>query len=134
MSQAVHTSDFATSIQQEELPILRLTPVQRLICAVACLGFAFDLYESLMLPLIVRPAITSLSGLKPGTSSFNLWVGLLFYIPSALGGIFGLVGGYLADWMGRRRVLVGSILCSMASQLALRLFRTPSARFFSFDV
>jgi MFS family permease len=86
-----------------------------------------------MLPLIVRPAITSLSGLKPGTSSFNLWVGL-FYIPSALGGIFGLVGGYLADWMGRRRVLVGSILCSMASQLALRLFRTPSARFFSFDV
>ena len=88
----------------------RLTPIQWLICAVACLGFAFDLYETLMLALIVRPALTSLGDLKPGTSAFNLWVGLLFFIPVAIGGVFGLLGGYLTDILGRRRVLVWSIL------------------------
>jgi MFS family permease len=95
---------------REESSGHRLTPVQWLICAVACLGFAFDLYESLMLPLIIRPVITSLSAFQPGSSGFNLWVGLLFYIPNAMGGIFGLLGGYLADWVGRRRILVWSIL------------------------
>lgn len=87
-----------------------LTPIQWLICAVACLGFAFDLYETLMLPLIARPALTALGNLKPGTPQFNTWVGLLFFIPSATGGVFGLLGGYLIDLLGRRRVLVWSIL------------------------
>ena len=63
-----------------------------------------------MLALIVRPALTSLGDLKPGTSAFNLWVGLLFFIPVATGGVFGLLGGYLTDLLGRRRVLVWSIL------------------------
>ena len=34
----------------------RLTGVQWLICAIAALGFAFDTYALLVLPLIVRPA------------------------------------------------------------------------------
>jgi hypothetical protein len=88
----------------------RLTPIQWLICAIACLGFAFDLYETLMLALIVRPALTRLGDLNPGTPAFNLWVGLLFFIPVAIGGVFGLLGGYLTDLLGRRRVLVWSIL------------------------
>src|SRR5271168_5506083 len=91
-------------------PVPRLTPIQWLVCAVAGLGFAFDLYETLMLPLIVRPALTALGSLRPGTPEFNLWVGLLFFIPTATGGVFGLLGGYLADRIGRRRVLVWSIL------------------------
>ena len=37
-------------------------------------------------------------------------MGLLFYIPAVAGGIFGLLGGYLTDRLGRRRVLVWSIL------------------------
>jgi MFS family permease len=86
-----------------------LTAIQWLICAVACLGFAFDLYESLMLPLIVRPALTALGNLRPGTPGFNLWVGLLFYVPNIAGGLFGLLGGYLTDLFGRRRVLFWSI-------------------------
>lgn len=96
----------------------RLTPIEWLICAVACLGFVFDIYESLMLPLIVRPAITSLGHLKPGTASFNLWVGLLFYIPNLAAGVFGLLGGYLADRFGRRRVLFWSILIYSLSACA----------------
>ena len=31
----------------------RLTPLQWLICAIAALGFAFDIYEVLMAPLVV---------------------------------------------------------------------------------
>ena len=38
-----------------------LTPTQWLICIIAALGFAFDIYELLMLPLIIKPAIASLS-------------------------------------------------------------------------
>ncbi|MPZ18136.1 MAG: MFS transporter [Luteitalea sp.] len=88
----------------------RLTPVEWVICAIAAIGFAFDIYEILMLPLIVRPALMELTGATPGTAAFNHWVGLLFWLPAIAGGIFGLIGGYLTDRFGRRRVLVWSIL------------------------
>ena len=87
-----------------------LTPLQWLICAIAALGFAFDIYEILMAPLVVGPAIGELTGNKPGTPAFNYWVGMFFWIPALVGGAFGLVGGYLTDRFGRRRVLVWSIL------------------------
>ena len=89
---------------------IRLTPVQWLICAIAAIGFAFDIYEILMLPLIVRPALLELTGAAPGSPQFQMWVGRLFYIPAFAGGIFGLLGGYLTDRLGRRRVLTYSIL------------------------
>lgn len=96
----------------------RLTPVQWVICAMAALGFAFDIYALLVLPLIVRPALMDLAKVKPGTPEFNYWVGLLFYIPAVAGGIFGLLGGYLTDRLGRRRILVWSILLYAFSALA----------------
>ena len=74
------------------------------------MGFAFDIYELLMLPLIVRPALQELVGATPGSPEFQMWVGRLFYIPAFAGGIFGLLGGYLTDVLGRRRVLTFSIL------------------------
>src|SRR5262245_56517142 len=89
---------------------VRLTPVQWMICAIAAIGFAFDIYEILMLPLIVRPALLELTGAAPGSPQFQMWVGRLFYIPAFAGGIFGLLGGYLTDRLGRRRVLTYSIL------------------------
>ena len=96
----------------------RLTGRQWLICVIAALGFAFDIYELLMLPLIVGPALTELGGLKVGTPAFNEWVGYLFYVPAVAGGIFGMIGGYLTDRLGRRRVLVWSILVYAFSALA----------------
>lgn len=96
----------------------RLTLTQWLICVIAAIGFAFDIYELLVLPLIVGPALQELGGLKPGTPAFNEWVGWLFWIPALAGGFFGLVGGYLTDLFGRRRVLTFSILLYALSALA----------------
>jgi MFS family permease len=88
----------------------RLTTVQWLIAIIAVIGFAFDTYTILMLPLVVRPALLELTGAAPGSPEFQAWVGRLFYIPAFAGGIFGLLGGYLTDLLGRRRVLTFSIL------------------------
>ena len=71
-----------------------LTPLQWLICGVAALGFAFDIYEILMAPLVVGPAIAELTGARPGTPDFNFWVGMFFWVPALVGGGFGLLGGY----------------------------------------
>jgi hypothetical protein len=87
-----------------------LTPLQWVICAVAALGFAFDSYELLMLPIIARPALAALLHVPPNSLEVNAWVGTLQYVPAVAGGIFGLLGGYLTDVFGRRRVLVWSIL------------------------
>ena len=53
-----------------------------LIVVMAAIGFAFDIYELLMLPLILRPALTELTGFAPGTPEFGAWAGRLFYIPA----------------------------------------------------
>jgi MFS family permease len=46
----------------------------------------------------------------PTDPKFAYWGGMLFYVPAVAGGIFGLLGGYLTDRLGRRRVLTWSIL------------------------
>jgi MFS family permease len=100
-----------------------------LICIIAAIGFAFDIYELLMLPLIIKPAVASLSaplvqalvagGMEPakaaalwspGGEEYVKWARTLFFIPALAGGVFGLLGGYLTDLLGRRRVLTFSIL------------------------
>src|SRR5262245_63422164 len=97
---------------------MRLTPLQWLICVIAAIGFAFDTYELLMLPLVVGPALQRLVQAAPGTAAYNYWVGVLFWIPAIAGGAFGLLGGYLTDRFGRRRVLVWSILLYAFSAMA----------------
>jgi MFS family permease len=115
----------------------RLTPVQWLICAIAAIGFAFDIYELLMLPLVIKPAIAALSaplvdqlvagGMPrpqaaalwvPGGSEYIGWARTLFFVPAMVGGVFGLLGGYLTDRLGRRRVLTFSILLYAGAALA----------------
>jgi MFS family permease len=99
-------------------PVPKLTPLQWLVCVIAALGFAFDIYEVLMAPLVVGPAIGELTESRPGTPEFNYWVGLFFWVPAIVGGAFGLLGGYLTDRFGRRRVLVWSILLYAFSAFA----------------
>ena len=97
---------------------LGLTRTQWLICIIAAIGFAFDIYELLMLPLIIKPALAALGGvgpdgvplLVPGAPEYTRWARMLFFVPAIAGGVFGLLGGYLTDLLGRRRVLTFSIL------------------------
>jgi MFS family permease len=87
-----------------------LTLTHWLILTLSAIGFAFDIYVLLILPLIVRPALQELLGVGPESPLFKYWVALLFYVPALAGGLFGLLGGYLTDRLGRRRVLTWSIL------------------------
>jgi MFS family permease len=114
----------------------RMTTTTWLVCAIAAIGFAFDIYELLMLPLIIKPAIAALSGplveelvkggmakaeavasFAPGGKNYVAWARLLFFVPALAGGVFGLLGGYLTDRLGRRRVLTFSILLYAFSAL-----------------
>src|SRR5437016_3865823 len=91
----------------------QLSLTEWLILFVAVLGFAFDTYELLMLPLIARPALTELLRVDPATASGNAailkWTGYMMWASAVSGGIFGLLGGYLTDRFGRKRVLAWSI-------------------------
>ncbi len=96
----------------------RLTAVQWLICIIAAIGFAFDIYELLMLPLVIKDAIETLSPYKLGQPEYIEWARRLFFVPAFIGGIVGLLGGYLTDRLGRRRVLTWSILLYAFSAFA----------------
>ena len=121
-----------------------------LVCAIAAIGFAFDIYELLMLPLVIKPAIQELAkadvaalvagGMaqgdalalwSPGGKSYVGWARTLFFVPAIAGGAFGLLGGYLTDLLGRRRVLTFSILLYAFAALAAGFSTTlPQLLFF----
>jgi MFS family permease len=97
----------------------RMTFTLWAVCVIAAIGFAFDTYELLMLPLVARDALRDLGGITPANQKeFARWFGLMFYVPAVCGGIFGLLGGYLTDRLGRRRVLTWSILLYAFSAFA----------------
>jgi MFS family permease len=116
---------------------VRLTPTIWLVCVIAAIGFAFDIYELLMLPLIIKQALAALSAplvqalvaggqtpaeaaalWAPGGAEYVKWARVLFFVPALAGGGFGLLGGYLTDRLGRRRVLTFSILLYAFSAFA----------------
>src|SRR5258708_7963342 len=80
------------------------------ICAMAALGFLFDIYEVQVAPLTIQPALLELGNLAPGTENYRDWASYLFWFPPLVGGFAGLWGGYFADRFGRRRILTWSIL------------------------
>jgi MFS family permease len=107
----------------------RLTRTQWLIVSIAALGFAFDIYELLVWPLIGRPALERLLGVDQfttaGDEAIRTWFAYIMYASAICGGIFGLLGGYLTDWLGRRRVLTYSILLYAFSALASGFATSP---------
>ncbi len=88
------------------------------ICAVAALGFLVDIYAILVAPLILQPALLELAHLRPGTAAYRDWAAYLFWVPPLAGGFFGLIGGYLTDRVGRKRILVWTILIYVISATA----------------
>src|SRR4030095_16148480 len=81
-----------------------------LIIIVAAIGFLFDTYELLMTPLVAAPAIAALLRVPMNNPLVTEWVGRLLWIAALCGGIFGLLGGWLIDKLGRKTVLALSIL------------------------
>src|SRR5262249_10267835 len=72
-------------------------------------------YELLMLPLILGAALVELLHTQRGSDLFQNWFGLIFFVPAVAGGLFGLLGGYMTDRFGRRRVLVWTVVIYQAS-------------------
>jgi MFS family permease len=103
-------------------PPQRLNLVLWLIIIIAAIGFAYDVYALLMMPLIARPALSELLNVDPNTDSGNRdilnWTAYIMWGSAICGGTFGLLGGYMADLFGRRRVLTWSILLYAGSALA----------------
>ena len=98
-------------------PPVRLSLTYWLIIVISAIGFAFDTYTILVQPLVLRPVLLEMGQIRPGTPEFNTWAGTLLFVPAVFGGIFGLLGGYLTDWFGRRRILFWSILLYAFSAL-----------------
>ncbi len=88
----------------------RFTLVEWLVILVAVIGFAFDTYELLMLPLIAGPALAEILQVPPNNPIVTQWVGNMLWITALCGGVFGLLGGWLTDRFGRKRILAASIL------------------------
>ncbi len=80
-----------------------------LILILAAIGFGFDIYVLLIMQYIGRGLLTELLP-HADPAALRLWRGLLFWAPMLAGGLVGLVGGYLTDLLGRRRILTYSIL------------------------
>lgn len=105
-------------------PAPSLTRAQWLICIIAAIGFAFDIYELLMMPLIANDALSELLQVERNSPEIREWVGIIFWSSAMAGGVFGLLGGYLTDFFGRRKVLVFSILLYAFSAFAAGFSRT----------
>src|SRR5260221_9727732 len=86
------------------------TITEWLVILIAIIGFAFDTYELLMLPLIAGPALAEVLQVPPSNPLVTHWVGSMLWITALCGGVFGLLGGWLTDRWGRKRVLALSIL------------------------
>jgi MFS family permease len=101
---------------------IKLDATHWLILCMAAIGFAFDTYALLVMPIIARPALAELLSVDPdtasGTQAILDWTGYIMWGSALCGGTFGLLGGYLTDWLGRRRVLTWSILLYAFSALA----------------
>jgi MFS family permease len=110
-------------------PTTPISPSTRwLVLVIASIGFLFDTYELLMTPLVGVPAIAELLALPPNNPLVTDWTGRMLWISALCGGVFGLMGGWLIDQFGRKRIMVLSILlysfspCAAAFATSLPVF------------
>jgi MFS family permease len=97
---------------------LKLTGTQWLIIIIAAIGFLFDTYELLMTPLVGVPAIAELLQVPANNPLVTKWIGNLIWLSALCGGVFGLLGGWLIDRFGRKRIMAASIFVYSLSPVA----------------
>ncbi len=88
----------------------KITFRQWLVILVAVIGFAFDIYELLMLPLVAAQGLSELLQVPINNPLISQWIGYITWSSAFAGGLFGLLGGWLIDRFGRKKVLILSIL------------------------
>ena len=96
----------------------RVTTTQWLIIIVASVGFLFDTFQLLMTPLIAPPAISELLKVPLSNPAVSEWTGNLLWITALCGGVFGLLGGWLTDRLGRKFVMALGIFVYSFSPVA----------------
>ncbi|MBA4188103.1 MAG: MFS transporter [Planctomycetaceae bacterium] len=71
-----------------------------------------------MFPVIGAQALAELLKVPPTDNLVREWIGRMLWIAALAGGIFGLLGGFLIDVLGRKKVMIGSILVYSLSPVA----------------
>ena len=109
------------------MQLIRLaTPGQRRTLLAAALGWALDAFDAMLYSLVLALLMRDL-GMSKTTAGF---LGTLTLLASGVGGV---LFGFLADRIGRKRALMASILtysvCSFASGLATSIAMLAAARF-----
>ncbi len=106
--------------------IRQATPGQRRTLLAAALGWALDAFDAMLYALVLSLLMRDL-GMSKTTAGL---LGTLTLLASGMGGI---LFGFLADRVGRKRALMASILtysvCSFASGLATSIAMLAAARF-----
>ena len=106
--------------------IRQATPAQRRTLLAAALGWALDAFDTMLYALVLALLMRDL-GMNKSTA------GLLGTLTLLASGIGGMLFGFLADRIGRKRALMASILtysaCSFASGLATSITMLAAARF-----
>jgi len=106
--------------------IRQATPEQRRTLLAAALGWALDAFDAMLYALVLALLMRDLGMSKTKAGL----LGTLTLLASGLGGV---LFGFLADRIGRKRALMASILtysiCSFASGLATSIAMLAAARF-----
>ena len=95
-----------------------LTVTHWLIIIVASLGFLFDTYQLLMTPLVGPAAISELLKVPLSNQAVSDWMGNMLWLTALSGGVFGLLGGWLTDRLGRKFVMALGIFVYSFSPVA----------------
>ena len=106
--------------------ITRATPGQRRTLAAAALGWMLDSFDAMLYALVLAHVMRDL-GMTKSTA------GLLNSLTLLASGIGGVLFGFIADRVGRKRALMASILtysvCSFASGLSTSVLMLATFRF-----
>src|ERR1700733_14322740 len=89
-----------------------------LIIIIASIGFLFDTYQLLMTPLAGPQAIAELLKVPLSNPAVKDWMGNLLWMTALCGGVFGLLGGWLIDRLGRKSVMAIGIFVYSLSPVA----------------
>lgn len=102
-----------TSSQASQFPVSpwkQLTRYQWLVLAVAWLGWIFDSMDALIYAQVMTPALKELLGSRGTPENIGWYGGIIFSVFVAGWALGGVTFGVLADYLGRSRTLVMTIV------------------------